>query len=65
MIASISIAVWVAAAVSRLMIRTKHYRAGDLLFYRKGLGLQNIMLAVGTSFAIAQQARTCCTNEPF
>ncbi|KAF9694255.1 hypothetical protein EKO04_008064 [Ascochyta lentis] len=53
---SISIAMWVMAAISGLMVGTQYYRADDLPFYSKGLRTQIIMVAVGMLFAILQEA---------
>ena len=53
---SISIAMWVMAAISGLMVGTQYYRADDLPFYTKGLRIQIIMVAIGMFFAIVQEA---------
>ncbi|KAL1605868.1 hypothetical protein SLS59_002987 [Nothophoma quercina] len=52
---SISIAMWVMAAISGLMVGTQYYRADDLPFYNKGLRIQIIMVAIGMFFAIVQE----------
>ncbi|UPX20643.1 uncharacterized protein EKO05_0010871 [Ascochyta rabiei] len=52
---SISIAMWVMAAISGLMVGTQYYRADDVPFYKKGLRIQIIMVAVGMLFAVLQE----------
>jgi hypothetical protein len=60
---SISIAMWVMAAISGLMVGTQYYRAGDLPFYSKGLRIQIIMVAIGMFFAAVQEAVYISYNQ--
>lgn len=52
---SISIAMWVMSAISGLMVGTQYYRGNDLPFYKNGLRIQIIMVAIGMFFAIVQE----------
>ena len=60
---SISIAMWVMAAISGLMVGTQYYRADDLPFYNKGLRIQIIMVAIGMFFAIVQEVVYILYNQ--
>lgn len=51
---SVSIAMWVMSAISGLMVGTQYYRGDDTPFYRRGLMIQTIMVAVGMVLAGVQ-----------
>ncbi|KAF2654460.1 MFS general substrate transporter [Lophiostoma macrostomum CBS 122681] len=52
---SISIAIWVMSAITGLMVGTQYFRGGDAPFYRNGLRIMIVMVAVGMVFAIVQE----------
>ncbi|KAK3317089.1 inner membrane transporter yfaV [Apodospora peruviana] len=51
---SISIAMFVMAAISGLMVGTQYYQADDKPFYQNGLRIQIIMVSVGITFSVIQ-----------
>ncbi|WQF78424.1 Putative major facilitator superfamily, MFS transporter superfamily [Colletotrichum destructivum] len=53
---SIGIAMWVMSAISGLMVGSQYFRGNDLPFYDKGLLTMIIMVSVGMTFALLQEA---------